>query len=172
MTLSFLLSIPRRNPRCARGQELLAPATDYYSVLSESEEGGYVRHDFCSACWEASAKQETQQQSKGSWKSRVPAKEAEVLRSADREHFALELLKTALASNSEEDQADAFILALYLTRKRLLQARQQLKQAGGQVVTLYEVVDTEEMLAVKKLPLSQLQVVTLQQRLAEKLKKN
>lgn len=166
----FSQIIPRRSPRCVQNQEVLVPGADYYSVISEDDNGAFVRKDFCVACWEASAKQECLKEAKGYWKSKVPAKQIEPQRSQNREILALDLLRQALTRNTPEDQAEAFILALYLVRKRMIYMRQQLQQADGQVVTFYEVADNEEMLAVRKFPLSQLEIVTLQQRLAEKLR--
>lgn len=169
MTSPFLPVIPRRSQRCTQHQEVLAQGADYYSLIKEDDNGGFIRHDYCSACWESSAKQICLENSTSFWKSKVPIKQEVAPRSQNREICAFELLKLALSSNTPEDQADAFILALYLARKRYLHLRQQLQQEG-QTVTIYEVVETEEMLGVRKMPLSQLQVVTLQIRLAEKLR--
>lgn len=165
----FALSIPRRGPRCSLNQEVLNPGSEYYSVIEEDENGQIVRKDFCPSCWESTAKKECLSKAKSYWKSTVPPKHVEPPPNQNREIAAFDLLKLAL-NNSPEDDAEAFILSLYLARKRHLLLRQQLKQADGTIVTLYEVASTEEMLGVKKLPLSQLEVVKLQQRLAGKLK--
>lgn len=166
----FFQAIPKRSQRCGFNQEVLEPGAEYYSVVMEDDNGQILRKDFCPTCWEASAKKDIFVKTKKYWKSKVPAKQVELPKSQNREIAAFELLRESIVSKKPEDQAEAFILALYLARKRMLYLRQQLRQADGSIMTIYEVAATEEMLAVKKLPLSQLEVVKVQQRLATKLK--
>lgn len=156
----FKIVIPRRAYNCSRKNEPLATGSEYYSTLTEEEEG-YNRKDFCASCWEAGAQHEY----KTFWKSRVTALKAEIT-SHNRDERALDLLKQALA---DLDSSAAFILALYLAHRRLLYLRQQLQQDNGQVINLYEVAETEEMLCVPKLSLAKLDIASLQQQLARKL---
>jgi len=71
-------------------------------------------------------------------------------------------------SNLEEESIQAFVLAIYLERKRLLFFRREIEQEGHSM-NLYEVAETEEMLCVKKVPLSALQIDKVQRELAKKL---
>jgi hypothetical protein len=172
MTAPLLLFplIPKRSQRCGFNQEVLEPGSEYYSVVMEDENGLIVRKDYCPTCWENSAKQEVLTKTRRYWKSKVPKKQLELPKSQNREIAAFELMREALASKKPEDQAEAFILSLFLARKRILYIRQQLPQADGTIMTIYEVAATEEMIAIQKLPLSQLEVVKVQQRIAAKLK--
>lgn len=166
---SFLLTIPRRSNRCFKGEEVLSPGEEYYSLLQDDEvNGGFLRRDFCLSCWNIVAK-EVLLTARSSWKSKVSVKKEEVNTWQNRDEGSLFLLKEALKSEALDDIADAFVLALYLARRRLLYLRQQLYQEGS-LINLYEVAATEEMLAVRKVALSQLNISSIQQRLASKLK--
>lgn len=165
-TLVFQMTIPRRASHCAGNGELLTPGMDYYSMLCNSEhEGGFHRYDYCPECW----KQVDKEGSISSWKSTVPKRKDLLEQPKQRDARALCLLKEAL-EHSEDPQAreEAFILALYLQRRRRLVVRQEITDASGQVSTLYEAPESEEMFCVPKLPLSALQIASLQTSLAAK----
>ena len=164
------LEIPRRNTVCAKGQEKFSPGTDYYSTLTESNTGDWQRQDFCHVCWDAS-EHEAAKNAGGYWKSKVPLKQEVAPLSQNRNVRILELLKERLSSGSEDNRAEAFVLALFLARARVVYLRQELQQEDGSFVNLYEVAATEEMLAVKKINLSQLEVGKIQAQLATELAK-
>lgn len=167
MTYSlFQIAIPKRGTVCAKGQETLAPGSDYYSTLVETPEG-FQRQDYCLTCWHHHAKKECLEHMRTYWKSKVAAKKEVSDLSRNRDDRALELLKQALA---HEEHAEAFVLALYLARRRRIYLRQQHHQEDGKVLNLYEVAATEEMLAVRKLALSQLDIDVIQQKLALQMK--
>lgn len=163
----FQVELPRRAPVCAKGNEPLLPQMDYYSTLIKDEEKGFVRQDFCPACWEMFVKQEAVKQGHSYWKSKVLPKKPLVITAQNRDERVFELLKESLAS--EELAAECFVLALYLARRRLIALRQEIKQEDG-IALLYEVYDTEEMLCIKKQNLSSLQIETIQQSIAKKIK--
>lgn len=164
------IEIPKRGQMCTQDQGVLAPGSDYYSVLIEDEEKGFVRQDFCPACWERFARQETISHARSHWKSKVPLKKEETLLPRHRDERAMVLLKHALGKNDEESLAEAFVLSLYLARKRILLLRQELRQEDGQLAQLYEVAETEEMIWVKKVNLPTLQTGKVQLELAKKFK--
>lgn len=168
MTLPFI-TIPRRSAICAKGQEVLEPGAEYYSVLIDNGTA-LQRQDFCLACWKTVRLEEGIVQAKTHWKSRVVAKKEVVDHAPDRDAKAMVLLIEQLAQQTADEQAEAFILALYLARRRLLYLRQQLIDEKGVMMQLYEVAATEEMLAVPKLILSPKQIAAVQVRLAAKLK--
>ena len=164
----FQIEIPKRGAVCAHHGEALTPGSEYYSALKAGEQEGLLsRKDYCAACWE------TLQQNKqlldviSSWKSMVPPKKEGSDLPKQRDERALYLLKEALAS-SEDRRDEAFVLALYLARRRRLYLRQELKRANQPPASIYEVAETEEMLCVPKVSLSQLQVETVQIELAKK----
>lgn len=154
------IEIPRRSPACALGQEPLKEGMTYFSVL-EGEEP-LVRRDYCEACW-SQAKSGSH---KIYWKAKVPPKKREAPQAADLSGYAFILLKEALQSQCEEE---AFVLALYLARKKKLLLRDEFKNESGKI-SLYEVAETEEMIPVKKLELSTFKTEEIQESLAKKFK--
>lgn len=164
--------IPRRSQSCAHGGEVLTPGSEYYSVLVDKEDEGIIRHDYCTSCWGAVNGQAVK---RSHWKSSVPvkpvaAKEAEGF--SDKEYHAMELFKKALAGDTVEDRAEAFILALFLSRQRFLHRRQQVRQKDGSVVYIYETADSEEAFYVPVVNLRSVQAEVIQKRLTEKLLSN
>lgn len=166
--LPFQIEIPRRSNACAIGNELFAHGANYYSLIIDNE-GILLRRDYCEACWEH-AKKNPELASKTFWKSRVVGKKLEEDKLKNRDERALEILKAALVLPDDESAAEAFIMALYLTRRKILAFRQQIQREDGVSINLYEVVATEEMLAVKTVALSNLKAESLQKRIADKLK--
>lgn len=157
------IDIPRRGHYCALGNEPLKEGTIYYSLLEEGETD-IVRRDYCPVCWEKiSIKGQ-----RAYWKSRVLPKKREAHKAVDFSHYAFLLLKEALHNNTEEAQEEAFVLALFLARKRQLHLRDEIEREAGERYFLYEVAATEEMLAVKKLDLSTLKTEKVQDNLAKK----
>lgn len=164
------IEIPKRGQLCSKNGEPLHPGTPYYSVLSEDEEKGLARHDYCPACWENFARQETISLARSHWKSKVPLKKEEPTLPKHRDERAMVLLKEAIQQDTEESRAEAFVLALFLAHKRIIVLRQEIRQDDGELACLYEVAETEEMIWVKKIALSELQTEKIQQELAKKFK--
>jgi hypothetical protein len=169
MKPTFQIEIPRRSSSCAKGHESFAPGAEYYSVLVEGPNGELQRQDFCLTCWDESARQESVKNARSYWKSKVPKKQVTEPLSRNRDERALQLLKQALNAETPHNHEEAFVLALFLARSRVLYLRQLLQQEDGSKINLYEVAATEEMLAVKKIDLPQLQIDKIQQQLAEKM---
>lgn len=164
----FQIEVPKRANICFQGQEALTPGMEYFSLLLEDPEAGLVRHDFCPGCW---SKALITDLVKLHWKSKVPQKKAVVMLNAqDRDERVMEVFRELLQAGTEESSAEAFILALYLARRKIIYLRQEKLQPDGAVVLLYEVADTEEMLFVKRVTLSKVQVEQVQQEIAKKLK--
>ena len=166
----FQIEIPKRAPCCIKGGEPLLHGSEYYSVLVLGEsEGIFRRQDYCLSCWEQSADLNVSQQMNSSWKSTVPLKKEASELPKRRDDKALYLLKEILANQeSKSTIAEAFVLALYLARRRLIFLRQEMKREGKLPVCIYEVADTEEMLCVTKISLSDLHIEEVQLELAKK----
>jgi hypothetical protein len=165
----FQLEIPKRSLHCFNGGELLHPGTEYYSALFRGEnENVCHRHDYCLACWNKSdCHSEVGQIS--SWKSVVPQKKDGSDLPKKRDERALYLLKKALCEpENNHSIAEAFVLALYLARRRLIVLRQEMIMEGKPPLCIYEVRDTEEMVCVPKIPISELEIEKLQMELAKK----
>lgn len=165
---SFQISIPKRASCCAQGQEPLSSGMDYYSILKEGpEEGSYLRYDYCPACWPAVQKQQDKE-IRSSWKAHIPSKKELSDLPKQRDARALHLLKEIIARQDSQAEAEAFVLALYLARRRKIVLRQEVALEKGKRASLYEVLETEEMLCIPKLSLSELQIDSVQQELAKK----
>lgn len=167
---SFQIEIPKRGDMCAQGKEPLIPGMEIHSVLRESleDQGLYERQDYCNFCWEQLCSQNT---IIGSiWKSKIPFKNEAPNLPKQRDARAMSLLKEALMRNGKDDHAEAFILALYLARRRLMYFRQELVLEDGQAASVFEVADTEEMLCVRKISLSTLHIEKIQRELAIKFR--
>lgn len=170
MKSAFQIEIPRRGPYCSQGKELFLPGMDYYSILLE--EGEIRRQDFCSACWESSARDQFLPKVHTSWKSKVAAgKKEEPLDAQSRDDKILFILNETLKKEtlSPDEEVECFVLALYLARRRRLLLRKELQKEGGKF-NLYEVADTEEMLYVRRVELSQIATEKVQAELANKIK--
>lgn len=165
---AFQIVIPRRAPTCSRAFEPFTPGMEFHSVLKEGDDGEYVRLDYCLKCWEKHREESAQEQIASSWESTVPLKKEASDLPKQRDARALYLLKETLNHSDSDSIAEAFVLSLYLARRRRLLSRQEMKLADGRPAMVYEVAETEEMLCVPKLPLSELQVEKVQQALAKK----
>lgn len=167
----FQVEIPKRALCCHKGGETLEAGQDYFSLLVDGDStGSYQRQDYCRPCWEALSKTVKDSQIASSWRSVVPLTKCLSDLPKKRDDRALYLLKEALNSPSKENIPEAFVLALYLARRRLITLRNEMKSPTHGALSIYEVADTEEMLCVPKLALSDLQVEKLQLELARKFK--
>lgn len=168
----FHIKIPRRSAACAQCQKSFISGMEFFSLLKEgAEEGIYIRQDYCLMCWEKLAQQKTLEDVRTTWKSKIPAKKEVSDLPRQRDARAMYLLKEALLRDGIENDAEAFVLTMYLARKRLIYFRRDLVLKDGQEASIYEVAQTEEMLCVRKVPLSTLQIDKIQCELALKFKK-
>jgi hypothetical protein len=164
MASFFSIEIPRRSSCCVKGGEKLYPGMDYYSLLQE-EGKTFLRKDFCLHCWEEPQKGE---QLMTYWRSKVQVKESQIPSSAPKHLKALSLLKEMCKEPASIEENELFILALYLARAKQLILRKEWEQEG-QVYYLYEIVESEEIVTIKKVDLSLLNIENIQQKLAQKL---
>lgn len=160
------IEIPKRSTCCIKHGEPFLQGHHYYSRLIRGEEEGiYLRQDYCENCW----KQLDSPQG-SSWKSMVPpAKTASEL-PKQRDERAIYLLKETLRDLERPGaEAEAFVLALYLARRRRLVLRQELEREGKLPLLVYEEMQKEEMIGVPKVALAELDVEKVQQELASKM---
>jgi len=165
--LSFVIEVPKRNQTCMLGSESFTPGMAYCSLLIKNEETSeFQRLDYCLKCWEKEGKIPDGDVSY--WKSKVPQeKMKESAIPGTHEEKALELFKQAVLENVDDD---AFILALWLVRKKKLILRHCFHDQSGQEIYLYEDLATEETFSVRKIALSNEKVLELQARLAKSLR--
>lgn len=167
----FHIEIPKRSSICVQCKKSFFSGMEFHSLLKEGiEEGIYTRQDYCVFCWEKVSQQMTLEDIRTTWKSKVPAKKAISDLPRQRDARAMYLLKEALLHNYIENVAEAFVLTMYLARKRLIYFRKDLILEDGQEASIYEVAQTEEMLCVRKVPLSTLHIDKIQSELASKFK--
>jgi len=166
----FQLEIPRRANVCITGGEPLVSGSECYSILLEgAEEGTYERRDYCAACGAQQTKLHALSSVVSQWKSIIPVQKVVSDLPKQREVQALELLKETLQLNEDGAQSEAFVLALYLTRRRKIILRQEIKRESKKFL-LYEIAESGDMLCVPKIALSELQVEAVQEKLAKKFK--
>ena len=143
-----MIQIPSRARVCFGCQAPFTQGDNYASRLSKKGD----RCDFCFVCWD-----KEKERGLALWKGQVPKKTA-IEERTDRLERALELLKEA-----ESDPKEAFLIALFLQRKKWLSLKAEYRDR-----LLYEVVATEEMIEISKVSLSAADTF-LQQSIAEKL---
>ena len=166
MNSLFSLEIPKRSAQCIHQGERLLPGMEIYSLIVEEEEERLARRDFCSACWMQVRTVECEQPSaRGYWKSKIEKRKA--LEGSSRVERALLLLR-ALQQTPESQEAEIFVLCLFLSHARQLALRQEF-QKEGVTYHLYEILRKEEFLTIKVVNLSQIQIESLQKSLANQL---
>jgi Zn-dependent M16 (insulinase) family peptidase len=143
---------------------------EYYSCVESSESAyRYARSDFCAACWEhPSASKLTH-----FWTSKIPNKKIDAA-SGQKERLqqALLVLKENLQKEDAESAMAAFVLSLYLLRKRLLVFKKEIQSSelghtGLCPLMLCEVSETEEMLCIPKVKVSEAPIAQLKALLAD-----
>lgn len=162
---SALIKLPRRSNACQKcGQNLLAGSNYFSTISSDKLSAELQRSDYCHTC---SAEPLTAADSH--WKSTIAVKKTLLIGADKRLETALGLLlNTSNGSDEPLSPEEAFFLALYLARKRILLFKKEIDDAGVRH-QLFEVVDTEEMLAVKKVDFNAVDAATLQKAIAKKL---
>ncbi len=162
--MSFFIEIPRRNTHCCVENEPFEQGMEYYSLLTTPVDSSVLqRQDFCVKCWEKQPKEVIK--SKTFWKSKIGEKKKTEKSNLSRDEKILALLKEYLAKKDPELIQESFFLAIYLARRRRLYLRNETLDSQ-----LYEVAETEEMLPIKKVNLTQEQIAEVQEKLAEKIK--
>lgn len=165
MNSLFQIEIPKRNSYCSLQGERLLPGMEIYSQLLEQETEGFARRDFCSTCWGQIQAKEENNKLQGYWKSKIEQRKPTV--ESSRMSRALSLLKEWQCA-CEPREAEIFVLCLFLAHARQLVLRQEFKKEEV-IYHLYEVLRQEEYVTVKVVPLSQLQIETIQKSLANSL---
>jgi len=171
-----LIQLPRRSDSCQQCQERFARGSDYYSLLSGDElmpakTEALSRKDYCLPCWQKSSSEDTGTLTGSYWKSTIPKKNDASGPPLKRDEKALDLLKSAMGGNNSDDQLseiEIFILAIFLAQRRVLIFRNEVEQSGLKY-QVFEIADTEELLALKKIDLSRVDLSSIQKTLALKL---
>lgn len=169
MKTYFNIEIPKRNSSCSSGQEPFTSGSEAYSLIVEGEEG-FVRYDYCPACWKAIEDSAEVKDAITSWKSVIPDVKQEKELFLSRDEAALALFKKIASSELEEERQQAYILSLFLARRRRLYQRKEMTHQNGILYLVYEFADTEEAICIQKYELSNLPIENIQKIIANKLK--
>lgn len=156
--------IPRRANRCQECRELFAPGTNYYSSLLETVEKAVQRADFCALCW----KPENHPRDLF-WQGKTPNAAAAIVNDAERCEKALELLRSYATSDDLTEKSQAYVLVLFLERRKQVALRKELWEGSLVAALLYEVLESGEMLVVPKIALDQIDIEKIQSLVAEQL---
>lgn len=155
----YQIVIPKRNSGCQVCKTQFQSQAEIVSQLIAGEE--WQRLDFCEKCYTP--------QNCIVWKSRIPAKEVEERDDRAMLEKAWELLLELSASTKIEEQEEAFMLALYLNRKKVLAQRKEKIEHENRFWCLYEHLESSEMLLVPKVDPLKLPIPAVQKRLQHKL---
>lgn len=170
-----LIQLPPRSHSCQHCEVRFSRGNDYYSLLFgnelfHSKKEPIVRRDICLSCWNSHPHTFEKNASTTYWKSSIPLKQS-AKEPLSRAENALNLLKMALKENAgsmDLSDYEMFFLAIYLVRKKMLIHRKMIEQSGTHY-QLFEVADSEEILAIKKVDLSKADIPMLQKVIAQKL---
>lgn len=153
MKAPFQIVIPKRGASCSICQISFASGQEIQSQLLEKEEG-WLRQDSCSGCFSPIPKAVV-------WKHTIGLEEKKSPETSGRIEKMVILLQKLIESPSQEEHEEAFLLALYLVRKKVLVHRTKMG--------LYENLETGEMYLIPKLDFSHFSAQNAEIRLQTKL---
>lgn len=155
-------SIPRRSRSCCRTKEKFCPGSEYISfVIEGDEEGSLAREDILLSYWKEHPEQELIGRAKSSWKAKIPLFKDVPKEPAELLDRAYELFLEHHEKHSGDDLLKAFILAMFLQRKKVFIYRQEMIQ-GDQTLYVFEAAGSEEVYCVPVVKPTQEQIKTLQ----------
>lgn len=152
--------LPRRSAHCSHGNEAFLPDSEYFSFLVMNEKG-WQREDFCPACW-AKVKGKKKLSEGVEWKGKIPRKKEKMATPDER---ASSLFLELHNSQDLDNQKLAYVLALYLERKKQLAHRGTLKNK-----LCFENQESGETFAIDRLSLSKEELDRIVTTLLEKLR--
>jgi len=158
--------IPRRSRVCSKTKKKFEPGDEYMSIILDGEhEGLFHREDIFLDYWEQHRDEDLLKAACSSWRAKVPEgpdvpKEPEELLERAFELFFEYLDKP--------DPLRAFILALFLARKKVMIFRQEMMHQDRQTY-VYEVVETEEMVCVDVIKPTLQQIQEIQDELSREI---
>lgn len=152
--------VPRRSRSCAKSGLPFQPGMEYISLLKEGQGEEYIREDIAFSWWKEQGSEALLKETKSHWRGKVPLKEEAPKTPDQLFERAFELLTEYLEKGSPK----AFLIALFLARKKKLILREEFPDEAG-VTMLYEVAETEEMISVRAYELHGEEMAKFQQEL-------
>lgn len=152
--------IPKRSPLCCHCQTPLIRGMELLSVLLEEAP---FRADYCTECLENAPKNTPR------WRSHVPQKIKSPYSGLKRDERALALFRDLIKEPADR-WGEIFILSQYLEREKIIVLRQDGVSMQGIPLSIYEIVETEEMVKIPRLDPKALPLEQIQATLAHHLK--
>jgi hypothetical protein len=156
--------IPSRGRTCARAGETLAAGMTVYSELRVASDAYCQRRDFCALCWDLEQCERDVSSALTYWRSVIPEGPGAVCYGQQRCAQLLLWLREALTHADDVSHREAFVLALYLTRLQKLVRRQSIFHEQ-RACTVYEVVESGDVLLVPAVTMQSTEINQLQQTL-------
>jgi hypothetical protein len=157
--------LPKRKLSCRTCARAFEKGEELVSVLREAEEEGkYLRDDLCHSCWEKQSLEPAQSPWLSVWRTRIPD---EIHTSKKEMAQALQERALDLLHHYLEEPPQitlAYLLALYLERRKQLLRIKRLKEGHDHKSLLFEVRSSGEMIEVPRL-----EVINERERLQEEL---
>ena len=150
--MRLFLDVPKRHTQCAHGQEPFFPGSDCHSIL-KFEHDEWKRVDLCGNCWKGLAQTPMVTDAASTWITKIPPAINRDIAEKNPALNSFPLLKQALEKKTPKGDAEAFLIATYLVRKKFLKYVDQIEK-NNEKFALYEVAETGEIIGIKKVPLS------------------
>ncbi len=151
----------RRSARqCSLTGQPLERGAEFYSVLVEQDDGSLARQDISAAAWQGPP-----EDCVGWWRSRLPSLEKGKVYWAPNE-VLLSVFQHSLGAPGQSDIA--YVMALLLVRKRILQWRETIHREGRAYLRLHDPKQNLD-LEVAEAELTPTRTAQIQAELAEKL---
>ncbi len=157
----FKFEIPKMGPCCVHCRMKWDDGAVCHSSIYEGPEGHWIRQDVCHLCQEYLLRNSEE---RFFWQARVAAKPKKEMPSFEPINKAIELLRCSLTDN-RVSAGEAFVLALFLKRKKKLIEKKEIVSPSGEICVLYEDPCSDEAFAIPKLNLDSLEVEKIQQEL-------
>lgn len=145
---------------CSVTGQPIERGSEFYSVLIEQEDGTFARSDISAAAWQGPP-----EHCLGWWRCRVPELEKGRVYWAPNE-VLLAVFQHAQSTPGQEDIA--YIMALLLVRKRILQWKETIRRDDRSFLRLHDAKQNQD-LEVAEVGLTPQRTAEIQSELAEKL---
>jgi hypothetical protein len=160
MTVMTEFDFKRSSRQCSATGQPIERGTDFYSVLLEQDDSSLTRQDISATAWQGPP-----ENCIGWWRSRLPSLEKGRVYWAPNE-VLVTVFQHASSTPGQEDIA--YVMALLLVRKRILQWKETVQRDGRPWMRLHDARQNTD-LEVAEASLTAQRVAEIQAELAEKL---
>lgn len=157
------IDFPKRQAQCSADGHIFLTGEKYHTLVFYAEKG-WQRKDLCVNCW-TQLQQEPSPAPQCSWQSSIAEKPKKEEPPKHKDERALALFKEKSIDLTQESSQEAYVLALYLARKKILLKKQEIDQ-GGERFSVYETAGDEAIFAIRQWSFDQGTAAALQQRIA------